>query len=166
LEKRTTDYPISLKSSRETFIKSILDYGIGYTGDAVRRMSKPLHVKFEVPKGTADKAYQVMQVARDTGKIRKGTNETTKAIERGIAKLVLIAEDVDPPQVVAHLPILCEERKIPYLYVPSKFELGRSIGIDVASASASIVDAGEADKALKELTTTAEDLVKGKVSKK
>jgi len=55
----------------------------------------------------AEKTYQLVQIARDSGKLRKGTNETTKAIERGIAKLVVIAEDVEPPQVVAHLPILC-----------------------------------------------------------
>ena len=55
-----------------------------------------------------------------TGKIRRGTNETTKAIERGIAKLVIIAEDVTPPEVVAHLPLLCEEKKIPFIFVPTK----------------------------------------------
>ncbi|MEM3607101.1 MAG: ribosomal L7Ae/L30e/S12e/Gadd45 family protein, partial [Candidatus Bathyarchaeia archaeon] len=75
-------------------------------------MSKPFYVKFNVPKEVADKAYQLVQASRGTGKIKKGTNETTKSIERGLAKLVLIAEDVDPPQIVAHLPLLCEERKI------------------------------------------------------
>lgn len=123
-------------------------------------MPKPFYVKFEVPKEVADKAYQLLQVAKDSGKVRKGTNESTKAIERGIAKLVVIAEDVDPPQVVAHLPILCEERKIPYLYVPSKLELGRAAGIDVGSAAISVLDAGEASKALKELTDTADELRK------
>jgi large subunit ribosomal protein L7Ae len=123
-------------------------------------MPKPFYVKFEVPKEVADKAYQLLQVAKDSGKVRKGTNESTKAIERGIAKLVVIAEDVDPPQVVAHLPILCEERKIPYLYVPSKLELGRAAGIDVGSAAISVLDAGEASKALKELTDSADELRK------
>ncbi len=97
-----------------------------------------------------------MQIARDSGKIKKGTNETTKAVERGVAKLVLIAEDVDPPQVVAHIPILCEERKIPYLYVPSKLELGKSVGLDVGSAAASITDPGEAKDTLKELVEASE----------
>ena len=114
-------------------------------------MSKPFFVKFQVQKEIADKAYQVLQIARDSGKIKKGTNETTKAVERGVAKLVLIAEDVDPPQVVAHIPILCEERKIAYLYVPNKQELGQSVGLDVPSAAASIVDPGEAKDALDEL---------------
>jgi large subunit ribosomal protein L7Ae len=127
-------------------------------------MPKPFYVKFETPKELVDKAYQVLQVARDSGKVKKGTNESTKAIERGVAKLVVIAEDVDPPQVVAHLPILCEERKIPYLYAPSKLELGRAAGIDVGSAAITVLDAGEAGKALKELTDAADQLRKAGAS--
>ncbi|MEM3506411.1 MAG: 50S ribosomal protein L7Ae [Candidatus Bathyarchaeia archaeon] len=129
-------------------------------------MSKPFYVKFEVPKNVADKAYQVLQIARDSGKIKKGTNETTKAVERGIAKLVLIAEDVDPPQIVAHLPILCEEKKVPYLYVPSKSDLGKYAGIEVPSASVTIIDPGEASDALKELIEAYEELKKGSEIKK
>src|SRR3989442_12978497 len=112
---------------------------------------KSVYVRFQVPKEAVDKAYQLLQVAKDTGKLRKGTNESTKAIERGIAKLVIIAEDVEPPQVVAHLPILCEERKISYLYVPSKLELGKSAGLAVGSAAISLVEPGDAAQSLKEL---------------
>jgi large subunit ribosomal protein L7Ae len=123
-------------------------------------MPKAFYMKFEVPKEAAEKAYQLVQVARDSGKLRKGTNETTKAVERGIAKLVLIAEDVEPPQIVAHLPILCDERKIPYLFVPSKLDLGKSAGIDVGSAAISIVEPGDAGNTLAELLKTVEDLRK------
>jgi len=121
---------------------------------------KSVYIRFQVPKESADKAYQLLQVAKDTGKLRKGTNETTKAIERGIAKLVLIAEDVEPPQVVAHLPILCDERKIPYLYVPSKLELGKSAGLDVGSAAISVIEPGDAAQSLKELSKVFENLRK------
>jgi len=114
-------------------------------------MSKPFYVRFEVPSELAEKSCEALQIARDTGKIRKGTNETTKAVERGLAKLVLIAEDVDPPEIVAHLPLLCDERKIPYVYVPSKVTLGRSAGIDVAAASACIVDPGDAAQLIEEI---------------
>jgi len=54
------------------------------------------YVKFEVPKEVADKALEALEVSRDSGKIKKGTNEVTKAIERGNAKLVLIGNDVNP----------------------------------------------------------------------
>ena len=126
-------------------------------------MPKPFYVKFEIPKELSDKAYQVVQVAKDSGKLRKGTNESTKAIERAVAKLVVIAEDVDPPQVVAHLPILCEERKISYLFVPSKLELGRAAGIDVGCAAVSVLDGGEAAKTLKEIIDATDQLRKGGV---
>lgn len=105
-------------------------------------MSKSFYVKFDVPKGLSDAAYEAVQIARDTGRIRRGTNETTKSIERGTAKLVLIAEDVEPPEIVAHLPLLCEERNVSYIFVPSKSQLGLSIGIEVSSAAASIVEPG------------------------
>jgi large subunit ribosomal protein L7Ae len=101
-----------------------------------------------------------VQVAKDSGKVRKGTNESTKAVERAVAKLVLIAEDVDPPQVVAHIPILCEERKIPYLFVPSKLELGRAAGIDVGCAAVTVLEAGEGSKSLKEVTDAIDQLKK------
>lgn len=124
-------------------------------------MPKSFYIKFEVPKELADKALQVIQVARDSGKVRKGTNESTKAVERAVAKLVVIAEDVDPPQVVAHLPILCDERKIPYMFVPSKLELGRAAGIDVGCAAISVLDGGEGAKTLKEVVDASEQMKKG-----
>jgi len=74
---------------------------------------KPIHVKFEVPQELVEKTYLLVERARETGKVRRGTNEVTKAVERKQPKLVVIAEDVDPPEVVAHLPLLCEEKGIP-----------------------------------------------------
>lgn len=123
-------------------------------------MPKSFYVKFEVPKEISEKALQVVQVAKDSGKVRKGTNESTNAVERAVAKLVLIAEDVDPPQVVGHIPILCEERKIPYLFVPSKLELGRAAGIDVGCAAVTVLEAGEGSKSLKEVTDAIDQLKK------
>jgi large subunit ribosomal protein L7Ae len=128
-------------------------------------MSKPFYVKFEVPAEVAEKAYQALKKARGSGgKIRKGTNEVTKGVERGLCKLVLIAEDVDPPEVVAHLPLLCEEKKVPYLYVPSKKRLGEMAGIEVAAASACIMEPGEAKTELEELVARYQEL-RAKVGK-
>jgi large subunit ribosomal protein L7Ae len=113
---------------------------------------KAYYVKFETPKEVSEAAYEVLRQASRSGKVKKGTNETTKAIERGVAKLVIIAEDVQPPEVVAHLPILCDERKIPYVFVPSKDQIGPAIGIDVSTASAAVVDAGEGAQILEQVT--------------
>jgi len=121
-------------------------------------MSKPFYVRFEVPEELAEKAYKAVEQARETGKVKKGTNETTKAVERGVAKLVVIAEDVDPPEVVAHLPLLCEEKKIPYVYVPSKKRLGEAAGIEVQAASVAIIEAGEAQSLVNEITEEVDKL--------
>ena len=102
------------------------------------------HVKFEVPKEVSDKALEALETARDTGKIRKGVNEVTKAVERGIAKLVLIGANVEPPEIVMHLPMLCKEKDISYLYVPEKNDIGASAGLHVGTASACIVEEGKA----------------------
>ena len=127
--------------------------------------SRPFYVRFEVPKELAERAYEALRIARETGKIKKGTNETTKAVERGLAKLVLIAEDVDPPEIVAHLPLLCEEKKIPYVYVPSKKRLGEAAGIEVSAASACIIEPGEAKSLIDEIITKVQELkVKAGVS--
>ncbi|MEM1533486.1 MAG: 50S ribosomal protein L7Ae [Desulfurococcaceae archaeon] len=115
-------------------------------------MSRPVHVKFDVPPEVSEKAYEAVRKARESGgRIKKGTNETTKAVERGQAKLVLIAVDVDPPEIVMHLPLLCDEKKIPYVYVPSKKRLGEASGIEVAAASAAIVDPGNAKDLVEEV---------------
>ncbi len=121
-------------------------------------MSKPFYVRFEVPEEVAVKVYEAVEKARQTGKIKKGTNETTKACERGMAKLVIIAEDVDPPEIVAHLPLLCDEKKIPYVYVPSKKKLGEAAGIEVQAASAAIIDPGEAEALVKDIIEKVKDL--------
>ncbi|MDQ4067855.1 MAG: 50S ribosomal protein L7Ae [Thermoproteota archaeon] len=117
-------------------------------------MSKPYYVKFETSKDLVNAVYEAVRVSKQSGKVRKGTNETTKAIERGVSKLVVIAEDVEPPEVVAHLPILCEERKAPFIFVPSKQQLGASLGIDVGSAAATIVDAGEAQHIVEQVVSS------------
>ena len=113
---------------------------------------KPYFVKFETPKEVSEAAYEVLRQASRSGKVRKGTNETTKAVERGVAKLVVIAEDVQPPEVVAHLPLLCEEKKIPYVFVPNKDQIGPAIGINVSTAAAAVVDAGEGQQILDQVT--------------
>ena len=121
-------------------------------------MSKPYYVKIEIPKEIVEASYEALRQAKQTGKIRKGTNEATKAVERGLAKLVVISEDVAPPEVVAHLPILCKEMDIPYVFVPSKEQIGSAIGIDIGSAVACILEAGDAEGMLGKITDSLSNL--------
>jgi len=116
-------------------------------------MARPIYVRFETPSDLADKALQLVQVASETGKIRVGTNEVTKSSERAEAKLVIMAEDVDPVEILVHVPMLCEEKRIPYLYVPKKQRLGQSAVLSKSAASVAIVEAGEARQLLEELAS-------------
>ena len=120
----------------------------------------PIYVRFQTPKEIQDLAYDLVEKARDNGKISKGANETTKQVERGQAKLVVMAEDVTPEEVLAHMPILCEEKNIPYTYVPSKDELGSSAGLKVATASVAIVNPGKEKAGIENIVKKLETLKK------
>ncbi|MCL1965704.1 MAG: 50S ribosomal protein L7Ae [Candidatus Bathyarchaeota archaeon] len=122
-------------------------------------MTKPFYVKIDIPQEVVDATYEALSAASKSGAVRKGTNEATKAVERSIAKLVVIAEDVDPPEVIAHLPLLCDERKIPYVFVPTKEALGKAIGIDVPCAAACIIR--ETSSLIKEIVTRLEQVKRG-----
>ena len=117
-------------------------------------MAKAYYVKNETPAELVNPILEALRVAATTGKVRKGTNEATKAIERGISKLIIIAEDVEPPEVVAHLPLICEEQGAAYAFVPDKQELGKALGIDVSSAAAAILDAGDAQHIIDEVVAS------------
>ena len=95
--------------------------------------------------------YKIVETARKTGKIDKGTNEVTKAIERGTAKLVVAAEDVQPKEIIQHIPVLCEEKGIPFASVDSRKKLGLAAGISVATASVAVVEEGDTKNEIAEL---------------
>lgn len=123
-----------------------------------RGIKMSIFVKFETPKELSDKAYSLAEMARDNGKIKKGTNEVTKAVERGTALMVIMATDVEPPEILAHMPALCEDRNVPYVYVPSKAELGSAIGLDKPTASIAIIDVGKGKSLCDEITQTIQSL--------
>jgi len=105
---------------------------------------KMSYVKFKVPdalKNGIKEALNKIAGTRDS-KIRKGMNEVTKSIERSLAKLVIMAEDVTPPEILFHIPLLCEEKGIPFCYVSTKKELGNSARINVSSSAIAIENVG------------------------
>lgn len=118
----------------------------------------PIYVKFEVPEELVKKTYEAIEKARDSGKVKKGTNEVTKSVERQEAKLVVMATDVSPEEILAHMPYLCEEKGIPYTYVTSKEELGRAAGLEVAAASVAIIESGEANSLVEEIVKKVEEI--------
>ncbi|MBI5398052.1 50S ribosomal protein L7ae [Candidatus Woesearchaeota archaeon] len=98
-----------------------------------------------------ERVYEAIEVAKRTGKIKKGTNEVTKALEKGQAKLVAVASDVNPPEIVMHLPLLAKEKDVLCVTVGTKEELGAAAGLTVPTVSVAIVQEGEAKKILKDV---------------
>lgn len=94
------------------------------------------------------KILEAVEVARTTGKIRKGANEVTKAIEKGEAKLVVFASDVSPKEVVMHLPLLCKDKGVPCVEISKKEDLGAAAGLPVATAAVAVVKEGDAKAAI------------------
>jgi large subunit ribosomal protein L7Ae len=111
------------------------------------------YVDIEVSNEVVAKTYEALQLAKQNGRIRKGANEVTKSVERGLAAFVVIATDVQPEEVVMHLPAICKQKKIAYSFVPSKLELGKSIGMNVPCAAIAVESLGSAAAAIKDITS-------------
>ena len=109
------------------------------------------YVDLEIPAELVPQILEMLSVAKDGGKIKKGVNETTKSIERKSAQLVVIASDVTPAEVVVHIPALCKEHSIPYAFVPTKKELGSSVGIEVGTSAIAVENPGAATEKLQDL---------------
>ena len=105
----------------------------------------------EISKEIIDKIYEAVEVAKATGRIKKGSNEVTKAIEKGTAKLVAIAKNVNPPEITMHIPLLSKEKDVLCVEVPSKEELGAAAGISLGTASIAIIEEGEAKNTINEI---------------
>ena len=98
-----------------------------------------------------EKVFEVLEIAKSSGKLSKGTNEVTKAIEKQKAKLVVVAEDVSPPEIVMHLPLLAKEKEIPCVKTGTKDDLGAAAGMSVGTSSIAVTNEGDAKDKLKEV---------------
>merc|ERR1712159_67438 len=78
------------------------------------------------------------QQACNYKQLKKGANEATKSLNRGIAEFVVLAADAEPLEILLHLPLLCEDKNVPYVFVESKHALGRACGISRPVVSVSI----------------------------
>ena len=107
-------------------------------------MPKPSFVEWEATEELQKKALEALEIAKDTGRIKKGINEATKSIERGVARLVVVAEDVEPQEIIMYIPGLCDDKKVPYIFVQSKGDLGNAVGIERPTAAVAIIVDGKA----------------------
>uniref|UniRef100_A0A0D6QXJ0 H/ACA ribonucleoprotein complex subunit 2 n=1 Tax=Araucaria cunninghamii TaxID=56994 RepID=A0A0D6QXJ0_ARACU len=69
------------------------------------------------------KTLKLVRRASEVKCLKRGVKEVVKSIRRGKKGLCVIAGNISPIDVITHVPILCEESDIPYIYVPSKEDL-------------------------------------------
>jgi len=87
--------------------------------EAVNVISHPL-----ASKKSTKKAHKLVKRAAAAKHLRRGVKEVAKGLRKGETGLAVLAGDIYPIDVISHLPILLEEKNVPYLYVPSKQDLG------------------------------------------
>ncbi len=116
-------------------------------------------MEFEVPEALKKAQLDLVEkVKKSKGKIKIGINEVTKAAERETAKLVLIAKDTDPKEIVMHIPLICKEKNIPFSFADSKKDLGKSAGIQVGTTAIAITEEGGVKKEVDELAKKLKEL--------
>jgi U4/U6 small nuclear ribonucleoprotein SNU13 len=71
----------------------------------------------------------LVELAAEFRQIKRGANECTKVLKRGLVEIIIIAADAEPLEIILHLPLLCEDKNIPYIFVPSKQNLGKACGV-------------------------------------
>ncbi|TRM62557.1 50S ribosomal protein L30e-like protein [Schizophyllum amplum] len=79
--------------------------------------------------GLVNQILDLVQQAGQYKQIKKGANEATKTLNRGIAEFIVLTADTEPIEILMHLPLLCEEKNVPYVFVPSKAALGRACNV-------------------------------------
>lgn len=99
-----------------------------------------VHIAFETPKDIQDQVYELVKaIGKDgRGRIKKGANEVTKAAERGSATMIVMAENVNPGELLAHVPMICKEKQIPFIYVEDQGYLADSAGMTAGTRTAAI----------------------------
>jgi len=80
----------------------------------------------------------LVQQASTYKQLKKGANEATKTLNRGIAEFIILTADTEPLEILLHLPLLCEEKNVPYVFVESKAALGRACGVTRPVIAASV----------------------------
>ncbi|EPR79239.1 Ribosomal protein L7A [Spraguea lophii 42_110] len=76
-----------------------------------------------------NKILEVVKAMKDANAIRTGANEVTKVLNKGNGLLVLLAADCEPIEITAHIPVICGEKDVPYVYVNGKDNLGKACNI-------------------------------------
>jgi len=103
----------------------------------------------------------LVQQAANYKQLKKGANEATKTLNRGISEFIVMAADAEPLAILLHLPLLCEDKNVPYVFVPSKTTLGRACGVSrpVIACSVTSNEGSQINKQINQLKLDIEKLL-------
>ncbi|KAI1749814.1 ribonucleoprotein-associated protein [Xylaria castorea] len=109
----------------------------------------------------AQEILDLIQQASHYRQIKRGANEATKSLSRGVSEIVILAGDCTPLSILLHLPLLCEDKNVPYVYVPSKVALGRACNVSRSVIAVSITtnEASELQNQIRALKDKVERLM-------
>jgi U4/U6 small nuclear ribonucleoprotein SNU13 len=105
------------------------------------------------------KILNLVQQAANYKQLRKGANEATKTLNRGQAEFVVLAADSEPLEILLHIPLLCEDKNVPYVFVRSKQALGRACGVSRPVIAASVTQ-NEGSQIKPQIITIQQDIEK------
>lgn len=107
------------------------------------------------------KILDLVQQASAYKQLKKGANEATKTLNRGIAEFIVMAADAEPLEILLHLPLLCEDKNVPYVFVKSKQALGRACGVSrpVISCSVTVNEGSQLKPKIQDIQTSIEKLL-------
>ncbi|XP_042206444.1 H/ACA ribonucleoprotein complex subunit 2-like protein [Homarus americanus] len=81
-------------------------------------------------KKSAGRIYKLIRKAsQHKTYLRNGLKDVQTRIRKGETGIVIFAGDVSPIEVMCHLPAVCEEKQLPYIYTPSRQDLGAAMGV-------------------------------------
>lgn len=109
----------------------------------------------------SNKIMDLIQQATHYKQLKKGANEATKTLNRGISEFIVMAADTTPIEILLHLPLLCEDKNVPYVFVPSKIALGRACGVSrpVVACSVTSNEASDLRQMILSIKTQIESLL-------
>jgi len=116
------------------------------------------------PLAEEDLTNSILDLVQQAGQykqLKKGANEATKTLNRGIAEFVVLTADTEPLEILLHLPLLCEEKNVPYVFIPSKAALGRACNVSrqVIACSVTTSEARELQSQIRNIKLAIEKLM-------
>lgn len=101
----------------------------------------------------------LIQQAVNYKQLRRGANEATKTLNRGLSEFIVLAADAEPLEILLHLPLLCEDKNVPYVFIRSKQALGRACGVSRPIIACSVTS-NEGSQLKPQITTIQQEIEK------